>query len=127
MTTYIDAVYTAYFQVGGAVQQYPVRVKQDTINATTDGGVENVSSILDATEPISAIVGGSKRRIGLHCRLVRLKQAIEDSTGTTVAFTRVTIPALTPGFYAACLTPGVVITYKTTDWEVVSTRPELVV
>lgn len=76
-----------------------VRVQPETLAAEV-GSATNAEATGDVNQEASAIVGGSKRSIGINCRTVTLEWTSEppaDYSGDPV-----TIPALTPAFYNAC-------------------------
>lgn len=76
-----------------------VKVQPETIAAVVDG-VTNVAGAGPVNQEASAQVSGGKRSIGIKCRTVTL-----EFTGTVpdgYSGDPVTIPALTPAFYAAC-------------------------
>lgn len=77
-----------------------------------------------ATVPISAIVNGGKRQLGIVARAVYLKLPLVTTppSGYTIG-SRTKIPALTETFFNACLTSKE-CTYLGVVWEVTGVRQE---
>lgn len=104
---------------------HPCRVQPETLAAsaaTSGGAVVNNTATTAPNIPISARVGGSRRQLGLHARLVSLQLTGTPPAGYA-AGGKTRIPALTTTFYNAC-TKGIIVTYLGTTWKVVGTTPE---
>lgn len=121
-------VSTFYASVGDAPNIYPVRVQPESIAATVSppsgGTVSNTPDAGPATTAVSAEVGGSTRRSGVHVPIIYLAL-----TGTAPAGyaenSRTQIPALSQAFYVACKKRASV-TYLATEWRVVGRRAEAI-
>lgn len=106
---------------GGGIAS--VRVQPETIAATI-AGVANDEPAGDVNLPVTAKVSKGKREFGIGCRTVTL-----EFTGTPpdgYSGDPVTIPGLTPAFFAAAV-KGATGTYLSQDVEVVGRSPESVV
>lgn len=76
-----------------------VKVQPETLAATVDS-VVNAAGAGPVDQEASAQVGKGKRTIGINTRTVTLRFTSTLPTG--YSGDPVTIPALTPAFYAAC-------------------------
>ena len=102
-----------------------VKVQPETLAAVVDG-VTNAAAVGTVNQEASAQVGKGKRTIGINTRTVTLKftGALPDGySGDPV-----TIPALTPAFYAACNpnSDTATGTYLSVPVEAVGRSPETV-
>jgi len=107
---------------------YNVKVQPETLAASIgDAGVAvtNAAPTDPVSEEPSAIVGGSKRTIGVHTRTVRLRFTGAVPDGYLVGST-VTIPALRPAFFEAA-TKGTEGTYLGVGVQVVGRSGENIV
>jgi len=109
---FVNTLYAASYGLGAQI--HPIRVQPET-EAAAIGGTTNAAPVGPSTSPISAQVSGSRRRLGLHARLVRMQISGEPPT-TYSAFSRVTIPALNEAFYTAASTKGTEVDYLGTTW-----------
>lgn len=109
---------------GGGANIHPIKIQPETLAATT-GAEDNDPPTGPITNPISAQVGGGRRSIGLHARILYLQLLGTPPTDYS-AGSRTKIPALTPTFYAAAIAPGVTITYLGTTWKVIGSSDEKV-
>jgi hypothetical protein len=119
---FVDARYVASYGDGNSI--HPIRVQPETLTAEADS-VENGSSPLALTSPISAIVTGSTRQLGLHARVVYAKLT-GTPPATYATASRIRIPALSEAFYNACAPKGTVINYLGTTWASTGVRAEVV-
>lgn len=102
---------------------YSVRVQPETLAASVGGGA-NTAPTGNVTGEPSAMVGGSRRSIGVHCRGVRIRftgAAPEGYKPQGVIF----IPILTEARYDA-ITRGATGTYLGAAVEVVGKVPEVI-
>jgi len=109
---------------GDGEQIHPIRVQPETVAATV-GGVENGSSALEITNPISAQVSRSTRSLGLHARQVFARITGTPPTGYSPG-SLIRIPALSEAFFNAAAVPGAEMTYLGTTWRVTGVRAEVV-
>lgn len=110
---------------GAGTNIHPIRVQPETLTATAGGSANTPEDIATATSPISAMVSGSRRGLGLHARTVRLKSpAVPPATYSVNSKTE--IPAVSKTFYTACLVTGATVNYLTTTWVVEGTTAEKV-
>lgn len=107
-----------------STQIHPIRVQPETRDAVI-GGTQNFPPSGAATNPISAVVSGSKRTKGLTPRKVTLEFSGEVPTGYAEG-AQVTIPCLSVAFYVKCLVTGATGTYLGKPVSVVSTSAESV-
>lgn len=116
-------VTTRYQASYAAATYHKIRVQPETLLADV-GGVVNDAPTQLLTNPISAIVKGSNRTLGLTPRKVRLKlpAGTTPPTGYKPEGTT-TIPCLTTSFYDACVT-GLTCTYLNVVWTILGTNPE---
>lgn len=99
---------------GDGLQIHPIRVQPET-EAAAIGATTNAPPAGTPTSPISAQVSGSRRRLGLFARMVRLE--IDGAPPATyAAFSRVAIPALNEAFYNAASVRGTEVAYLGTTW-----------
>lgn len=105
-------------------QIHPIRVQPETI-ALADSGTPTTTNAAPTgtiTNPISAIVSGGKRTLGLKPRKFTIEVSGTPPTGY-VAGSRVSVPILTESFYNSQAV-GDEVTYLGTTWQVVSKTPE---
>lgn len=100
-----------------------ISVQSETFDAESDG-IANAPAGAPVTLPISAIVNGGKRQLGIIARAVYLKlpAVVTPPTGYAIG-SRTKIPALTENFFNACLTTKE-CTYLGLVWEVTGVRQE---
>jgi len=113
--------YGASYETGVS---HPIRVQPETLEAAV-GGTTNDPLVGDPTNPISAIVSGSRRSLGLHARTISL--ALVGSPPTGYAETsRVRIPILDPDNFATFAPKNTAVTYLGTTWRVTGSSAEKV-
>lgn len=102
-----------------------VRVQPETLAAEIDG-VTNAEATGSVNQEARAQVSKGKRTIGINCRTVTLRFTGTPPTG--YSGDPVTIPALTPAFYAACNPNSETATgtYLSAPVEAVGRSPETV-
>lgn len=110
---------------GDGTNVHGCRVQPETIAATIGGTPNQVVPGPAATSPISAQISSSTRALGLHARIVRLKNPTAPPASYS-ATSATQIPALSKAFYTAAQLPGATCTYLNTTWEVSGTRAEKV-
>lgn len=115
------ASYEADYGAGTAV--HGCKVQPETIAATCASTPNQVVPGPSITNPISAMVSSSTRSLGLHARIVRLKNPLAPPA-TYSPNSNTQIPALSKAFFIACSLPGASVTYLGTSWEVAGTRAE---
>jgi len=120
--SFVNARYSASYGDGSGI--HPIRVQPETLAATADL-VENGSSPLTLTSPISANVSRSTRALGLHARIVYMVLTGTPPTGYATG-SRIRIPALSEAFFNACAPKGTEVTYLGTTWETTGVRAEVV-
>ena len=111
--------YTASYGDGSNV--HPIRVQPETLLAQI-GGESNAADATTTNNPISAMVGASKRQKGLHARKIALEWTSTPPTGYDPDGI-IVIPCLTETFYNAATT-GAVGVYLGNDVRVVYQVPE---
>lgn len=100
-----------------------VSVQPEAFDAESDG-IANAPAGAPATIPISAIVNGGKRQLGIIARAVYLKLPIVTTPPEGYALgSRTKLVALTENFFNACLTTKE-CTYLGLIWEVTGVRQE---
>jgi hypothetical protein len=121
---FVFSFYDADYGAGTAI--HPVRVQEETLDATVVGTAETNTPVgTAATNPISASVSDSTRALGLHARLVYMELAAGATPPATYKEgSRVKIPALSKDFYAAAAAGNQQVTYLGTTWRVTGTRAE---
>lgn len=77
---------------------FSIKVQPETLAATLDG-VANAAGTGPVDQVVVARVSGSRRGYGVFARTVRLKVTAAGTSGEAVGAV-LTIPALTPAFYA---------------------------
>jgi len=122
---FINTFYPATFEAGAI---YPIRVQPETIAAVvsppTGADIPNTPDAGPANRSVSAEVGGSVRRSGVHAAVVYLALTGTAPTGYAEN-SRTTIPALNPTFFANARRRATV-TYLGTTWRVVGRRAEVI-
>ena len=100
-----------------------ISVQPETFDAES-GVISNAPAGGPATLPISAIVNGGKRQLGIVARCVYLKLPLVTTppSGYTLG-SRTKIPALTENFFNVCLSTKQ-CTYLGVVWEVTGVRQE---
>jgi len=110
---------------GAGTNVHGIRVQIETVAATAGGTPNQTVPAPNINSPISAQVSSSTRGLGLHARIVRLKNPT-PVPATYSANSATQIPALSKAFYIACQTPGQTCNYLGSVWLVSGTRAEKV-
>lgn len=118
--TFVKTLYQVTGISGGVCY---ISVQPETFDAESDG-IANAPAGAPATLPISAIVNGGKRQLGIVARAVYLKLPVVATPPSGYAIgSRTKIPALTENFFNACLATKE-CTYLGLVWEVTGVRQE---
>lgn len=116
--TFVLARYAAAYNTANI---HPIRVQPETLAAAI-GAVTNAVPPGAVNNPISASASGSRKKLGLYARSIRMRLAGTVPTGYSTASIAV-IPALTAAFFAAAVR-GATCDYLGTTWTVISRTEE---
>lgn len=113
------------YEADYAVEFHPIKVQGETEQADIDSIQNSVGGTQALTSPISAIVSGGRKKLGLRARLVRFEFTAPPTGLNYTPGQTLTIPALSKAFYDAAI-PGNQINYLGGTGVVIGRVPESV-